>query len=562
MLLMAVVAVVFFVRCYEHEPSGDELLYEYVWEDGDPTDLWMRGHQFINKVSSLEDIYNTQVKHYMLVNGRSLVHAVEQAFTGHKLAFSLVNTGVFLLFVFMIVNFVTGKNRRNRYWVWFSVVTGLLLMFPYEESLWTSVNLGLNYLWPATMSVAMLTIWKSAINAPPSHTHSLRTSEAGNLRAIKGRRAVENVLIVLLSAVFGWTHEGFVVGVAGGMFLYYCFHFRDYRGRAVLLTVPMWLTAIVMVFAPGNLMRFFGGGDKVGSPFYIKFTNGFDNLLHLWFIWIALAVVIILLAFHRRALLAQYLRRCNYLLWVLGVSFVFSMVANTAPYSHTFVELMFFIMVLGYFSQKRIKVSYRITFVLGSVATMLFVFQQLVLAKDTIHNYNMQRLMRQEYVESHDGITLLKMPEVNAVSRPFIRLWDEDGFYTQSLMAHTNSKTRPVFLTEPDYKAVKRPDDFFVPENKAFKDVPVYKSPNGVFYWVHPDSIKGLEALEADLYPVSWDLEAQLLVKIKFALFPELYPSSEELKIDTIHADKGDAYRVVMPKVRKVKDLKSIATNR
>lgn len=250
------------------------------------------------------------------------------------------------------------------------------------------------------------------------------------------------------------------------------------------------------------------------------------------------------------------------MLWVLGVSFVFSMVANTAPYSHTFVELMFFIMVLGYFSQKRIKVSYRITFVLGSVATMLFVFQQLVLAKDTIHNYNMQRLMRQEYVESHDGITLLKMPEVNAVSRPFIRLWDEDGFYTQSLMAHTNSKTRPVFLTEPDYKAVKRPDDFFVPENKAFKDVPVYKSPNGVFYWVHPDSIKGLEALEADLYPVSWDLEAQLLVKIKFALFPELYPSSEELKIDTIHADKGDAYRVVMPKVRKVKDLKSIATNR
>lgn len=167
MLLMAVVAVVFFVRCYEHEPSGDELLYEYVWEDGDPTDLWMRGHQFINKVSSLEDIYNTQVKHYMLVNGRSLVHAVEQAFTGHKLAFSLVNTGVFLLFVFMIVNFVTGKNRRNRYWVWFSVVTGLLLMFPYEESLWTSVNLGLNYLWPATMSVAMLTIWKSVINTPP-----------------------------------------------------------------------------------------------------------------------------------------------------------------------------------------------------------------------------------------------------------------------------------------------------------------------------------------------------------------------------------------------------------
>lgn len=264
-VLIAFVAIVFFIRCYKHVHSGDELLYEYVWEKGDTKDLWQKGHRFERKVETLGNIIQTQVIHYKLVNGRSIVHAVEQAFTDHDISFSVINTIVFLMFVTLIVKYVSRTVDFKNYALWLAVILVVLLLFPYQQSLWTSVNYGINYLWTSAMAVGMLILWDGVeYNKIP---------------------AKYNVLLVIYGLVFGWTHEAFVIGLAGGMFLFYCLNFKLYRQQKLLLTIPFWISACVMIFSPGNMIRFFGKNGNSGG-FLVKLSNGFDNLLHLNQIWV------------------------------------------------------------------------------------------------------------------------------------------------------------------------------------------------------------------------------------------------------------------------------------
>ena len=54
--LVAMCAVFFFLRSYWHELASDELLYQYVWEEDDPTNLWNPEHRFERIISSPGEI--------------------------------------------------------------------------------------------------------------------------------------------------------------------------------------------------------------------------------------------------------------------------------------------------------------------------------------------------------------------------------------------------------------------------------------------------------------------------------------------------------------------------
>lgn len=537
-VLLCFVAVVFFIRCYAHEASGDELIYEYVWEEDDPTDLWSPKHRFERKIASFSDILQTQIKHYKVVNGRSLVHTAEQAFTGHPIVFSSMNTVMFLLLVALVVLYVTKKRGRAIYSLWFVVTAVLLYLFPYQESLWTSVNYGLNYLWPAVLSILVLIVWDSI--------------ESGTMQ----RRFAW--LVVPLALVFGWTHEAFVVPVAGGVFLYYCFNFNRYRGQALLLTIPMWISSAVMVFSPGNISRFFGKGNG-GGGLFIKLTNGFDNLLHLKVIWLLLLAILVIAIIGRRRELRDFFARNVRLVWVFGVGFAFSMIANTAPYSHSFVELSAMLILLRLlcdyevFSKKAIQVS-------ALIALCLFIPHQVVLAKDTVTNYKAQHSMVEEYLESPDGIVRAYYPDISPTSEPFIRMWAKDYhslmLYTQCYgYVHSMCSKPSLFLFEDDYRAVSEPSEFFVDKNKIPGSADVYKGDEGVYMWVNPDSIRADEELVAELYPVGWDHDAQFLVRLKFAMMPDAYPSEEVVRYSEIETRFGKSYMIVPLPLRKIKAI-------
>lgn len=324
--LLIFVACVFFIRCYYHEPSGDEILYQYLWEDDDPTLLWDVNHKFIRKAHNLKDIIHFQVRHYKEINGRSFVHTIEQLFTDNFLLFSIVNTGVFVLFTFLCKRFVTDGGKGS-YLLWLSIVCSLLFLFPYEKSLWTSINYGPNYLWPATAAVGVLILW----NILDTRTISFKFIP----------------LVTMLAIASGWSHEAFAVGLSGGMFLYYCSHLRKFKGQVLWLVLPYWISTTFMVFAPGNLIRF-SGSTSVGSVSLLpKIFNGLDNVTQLttfWLFWLGVVVIILF----RRNTAITFAKNNVKLLCVLITSMVFSIIINMMPYSHTFCVLVALLVMIKY----------------------------------------------------------------------------------------------------------------------------------------------------------------------------------------------------------------------
>lgn len=536
-VLLAFVGAIFFIRCYWHVPSGDELLYEYVWESDDPTDLWEPGHRYERKVSDIGDIWQTQARHYVQVNGRSLVHATEQAFTGHHMLFCVVNTIVFLLFVTLIVRYVATPVWRRSPFLWLIVPVTLLVLFPYQQSLWTSVNYGLNYLWPATMAVGMLILWEQIC----AGTVSVRWAP----------------LIVLYSLIFGWTHEAFVVGVAGGMFIYYCFNFKRYRGMSIVLTVPLWLSAAVMVFAPGNISRF-GAINPNGASLHgimLRLCNGLDNQLSLKMIWVLVLACVLLLVLGNRGAIRQFVRENSRMISVFAIGTMFPMVANTGAYSHTFAELMAFLLVLKYICATN-WVGKPVLKYIVMIICVLFVPWQIIVAHDTVTNYRVQADLVSEYMSSPDGVVRYREPGISRFSRDYIRLWDNEGLSQFYVNVYNNvffGGNKPwQMLDSADYQAVESPESYFVAANKYPGSAPLYQAPGSRYIWINADEMQAGDSLVANYKRVDWNHRGDVFVRLKFVLMPDSYPSTGEVEIDTLHTRFGDRYRVNMPPVRQI----------
>ena len=138
-LLIIFTAVVFFIRSHEHVPTGDEVMHQFVYEDGDDTPLGVQEHSYERRVETLSQAFSSQLNHYKLVNGRFLVHFIEQCFTGHETLYFVLNTILFFVFVFLLIRYSVKPQDRGRYSVWVFTLAVLLLLFPSPSSLWTSI---------------------------------------------------------------------------------------------------------------------------------------------------------------------------------------------------------------------------------------------------------------------------------------------------------------------------------------------------------------------------------------------------------------------------------------
>ena len=399
--LMAMCAVFFFLRSYWHELSGDELLYQYVWEKDDPTNLWENGHRFERHISSVADIWQTQRIHYMKWSGRSIVHTLEQCFSGPAgfVVFCVINTAVLVLLVWLVVKYVS--NESGPYLLWLLTLIGLLYMFPFEDSIWTSINYGLNYLWPGVWSVAVLLLWE---------------------RIEKGNLPVRwNFGIAMLGLLAGWSNEAFSVGLAGGTFIFYWLNFRRLPRRILWLVIPLWIGTAILVFAPGNLVRFMRSDDGESLSLYYKMLNGVLNLLAQKLFWLALAIVIVEFIYHRSRILS-FARASQLLLWMLAVTFLFILVMNSMSKTNTFEELLCMLLILGYMRYcgffDRETMPKRVSCV---ALTVLLAAHQAILCVDTYKVSRFQRRMIDEYIASPDGFVRYDAPELFPCSGKFIR---------------------------------------------------------------------------------------------------------------------------------------------
>lgn len=527
-ILCIFTACVFFIRCFFHVLSGDELIYTFIWEPDDPTWLWDIGHRFEHKAIDLSDILQTQLRHYHEVNGRFFVHTTEQLFTNHMMAFSIVNTIVFILFIWFIVWYANGKPVCNNYLMWLCVTLAILYLFPYPESLWTSVNYGLNYLWPATLSVGGLLIWDK-LN---SGFHSKYTI----------------IPIVIFGILLGWSNEAFSVGFAGGMFIFYCLHFRYFRGSVLWFIIPLWLATACMVFAPGNIKRFLLGTNEGESvSYFYKLLNGLDNFIQLKIIWVLVFGIILLWCIKRLKNVKVFIHQNQVIICIFSVTLLFCSIFHTAPYSSSFLELISLLLILKYVVHNPVKLNIKLKRGIALTFTLLFIVHQITLSADTITLYGQQSRMITNYSLSSDGLVKLENTGISQLSKPFLRGADASYWCNAANVIHGvygKWQKPPILLLPEDYEAIASPNTFFNEGHKCLGNAPVYHKSGGLYYWLDTLNFSAGTPMYVKYKPYKWSFDGPFYLKLKFALFPDTIERMEIVKIDTVHTRFGTSYRL------------------
>ena len=533
--LLTICAAFFFLRSYWHEPSGDEIVYQYVWEEDDPTNLWTEGHRFERKISSFADILQTQRIHYMKWSGRNLVHAIEQSFTGHFTAFYILNTFVFLSFVWLIVIFVSrGSATQSSYLLWLSVILSLLYLFPYQQSLWTSINYGPNYLWPCVLSMLVLLLWQriSDGRVPPRW----------------------NWAVALAAFVAGWSNEAFAVGLAGGTFIYYWLNFRRLPRQIIWLVIPLWIGTAILVLAQGNLIRFFGQNGEDVLQLHVRIFIGANNIMGLWLIRLTVILVAVELYCHRRRI-TTFLRSSSLLLCVFCVTFLFTIVANSRDHSHTLMVLVCLLLVLRYLSDCRYfdkHTNYQRA--LCVVITLLFATHQAILCMDSLKERDFQRRMVAEYIDSPDGLVRYDAPKLFPYSCNYIRRLTDINTYLKVMYIVYGKSEKPLtFLRPEEYDAVTGKTKLFVPENRLPGTAAAYSRPGFQYVWIHPDSVCTDCGYEYELAPISWSSDVHWWYKVKYLLLSEPDPLKQHEDVDSVNTRYGTMYNIssALPRIAK-----------
>lgn len=527
-LLLIITGIFFYLRSVNREPYCDEILYGYNLNATEYGEYWSSPQTSLDgKIENLSDVINSQMNHYYFANGRSIVHAIEQFFTGvlNMNIFYIVNTGVFLLVIFMVLKLL---KARGGFVGAFIVVLAFMYLYPMPYRLWYSINYGCNYLWPLCFSVILL-------------FYCMKISEKVQFSK------VTLFLLSFLSFITGWSHEAFSVPLSGALFFYIIFNIKKFDRRLLYVAIPLWIGALIMVFAPANIARFFGAGNG-GSKIY-AIANAIDNFMHIKLLWIFVITAIVF-----RIRNNKFLKACisenKIIIYALVIGVLFGFVANTAPYSFTAIEFFSFILTMKLLiptiERIRIKRIY-----LALLSFVFFVHQSMIVNGEIIQS-KVQRELISEYIKSEDGVVNYNVPSTPWHLNPYVTKWKHSGvsvLYGSAIeFAYGNSK--PMYaLADADFRFLAG-KDFYNEDNKFAGDAPFYYA-GGNAFWAKASEVDSTDVFEFEYEPVSFDYDVPLLLKIKFALTSESYPNKEVAQLEKIKTRWGDYYYILFPPVRK-----------
>lgn len=207
-------------------------------DDYDYSFSWYTGE----RLAGISDILASQVVHYQIWGGRSVVHFFAQLFLYlGKPFFNAANALMYLLLLMEIV--YLGAKRKVR-WDWrFVLIAHVLLFFatPFFGVVFLWLDGACNYLWGTVLALVPLLIAKSE-------------REAGFFDAGVSR----GWLALPLCFLAGWTNENTACGVLAACFLLMLWDAcrgRKVRAWRIAAFAAQMLGVAVMLLAPGNYAR-------------------------------------------------------------------------------------------------------------------------------------------------------------------------------------------------------------------------------------------------------------------------------------------------------------------
>ena len=529
-LLLLVTGVFFFLRSVNRELIYvDEIIYGYNLNATQYYEYWASPQTSLDgKIETFSDVIDSQINHYFYGNGRSIVHAIQQLFTGiiGVNVFYIVNTIVFLLTIIYVAKFLRITQKVYAFLI---VIMLFLYLYPMPYRLWYSINMACNYLWPMCFALILLYNCEKIIDNRSVSIFAL-------------------FIISILAFITGWSHEAFAVPLSGAMFFYILFNLKKIDKRILCVAIPLWIGSCIMVFAPANIARFFGEGEGASKIYAI--ANAIDNFMHIKLLWVLIITTILFRIFNFDVLKDCF--RKDIIIWYsLIVGILFGLIANTAPYSFTAIELFSFLLTFKLTAPLLAKIkNMRVVLV---VLTIVFCVHQSLIVKGEIQQSSTQKNLISEYVRSEDGVVNYNVPQISWSIKPYVTIWKHSGvsvLYGGAIeFAYGNGK--PLYaLADNDYKALASPTSYYCEKNKFAGDAPFYYA-GGNAYWAKASDINDIDAFEFEYEPVSFNYDVPLLLKIKFALTANSYPLKEEAEVKCLKSRWGNYYYILLPPVRK-----------
>lgn len=206
-------------------------------DDYDYSFSWATGE----RIGGVTDVMASQVAHYRLWGGRSVVHALAQFFLSmDKRVFNAANTLMYLLLLLEVYALARPKSRK---WCWEILLLAHAFLFtgiPFFGTVFLWLTGACNYLWGTALALTPLLILRSA------------QEDGFFARGWHGWLAVPVFLLA------GWTNENTACGILAITLLLLAIQ----KSRAVRIRGWQWAAwaaeaagVAIMLLAPGNFAR-------------------------------------------------------------------------------------------------------------------------------------------------------------------------------------------------------------------------------------------------------------------------------------------------------------------
>lgn len=256
-----------------------------------------------HKIENLFDVFESQIVHYLTINGRVIPHILEQIFAGitGKWLFNIFNT----LFLIWLINLITNRITNNRHTknslVLITFIAALFLFsYPGQTTFWMAGSL--NYLWPATLAFYILNIFEDR------------------------DRKYNTIFVFFTSLLSAWFQEAISIPFLISLIILVYLNNNLRSKKNYIIIIGYFIGTSLIVFSPGTLARLStneivhsGGVVFILTSKILSILTLFKNL---YIFWISIVLILtILFTTHRNQF---YKKNQTYItLWLVNVGFLF-----------------------------------------------------------------------------------------------------------------------------------------------------------------------------------------------------------------------------------------------
>lgn len=528
-LILAAAGLFTFLRAHFREPVQDELVYAYVLD----TDRWggyWEEDGLTRKLSTLGEIVSSQANHYRYANGRTIVHAIEQLFTGFigTGIYNLAGAVMMMILIAAIVRLaIPGPMRRTPLW-WMITAIALLYLMPYPHIIWYSVNYSCNYLIPAVLLTGVLLLMRRVNSDTPMSRLALAAT-------------------AMAAFALGWSHEAFSLPAAGVVGIYYLLHFNRFRRRGWVVALPLFAGALLILLSPGNWSRV-DTGSGMATSIVVKAMYLVEWIGRMPMTWVTLGVMIYGATFGRAGIM-ECLRREWMAVCFIALDAAFLCYIMAWSYAYTPVGLMLLVISLHILTRCKPAVNEATGQALTVGLLTIFVISQTSITLSCKTQAEYQRGMIGRFLESDDGAVVNNPPAVPLWDRPYVTTWPlfrGKQLHDMALTAEYGKYRKRFYMLSPtDYRLATGTTGGEFAEGEDN-------------FWAEADSVASDTEFEVEYYPVDFHHNGPLPLRVKFALSPGGYPSVECVTPDTVTIGTRRFLVIRKPEIRKIRSIRPV----